>query len=370
MINSIAKSELIRLFSIPSAPSFWRQPAVQAARLQGGLYDCHLINEMLKNCEHNLPQPLTVADLQNGKVTLVVSTKACAELGISQQRTNEKCRKGQLQYIQLPGVYGRRIVLQSVVLLKKRARTDSPSNSKIVAHILSNTTHWVNKLVRRGALKAIPNSRPTAITYKSLHDYLVQNLPHWLTPEEWIEERLATDEPLMSFAEVARQLGGKERVLAAMQDGLLRYIGVPNNDRFARKFAPASVAEFLVGDEQVSRAMMAALFDVSEQSLKDWQACPVHTHRPYKLLRKSCILALIGQGLLNVTPEAWFNKQLAKKQPLVSCSTGAEYLGIAEKTLTALAYDRKISHVRLPTGEIRFTQNQLKGYKQNHLAKR
>lgn len=365
MNTRIRAQELQRLLAIGSTSRSWTLPAIKACRIGESVnYNRHLIDTFLADCEHNLPEPPTIDSLAKGIVVLVPSTDAQAQLRVSRTHINTLCDNGRLHYIRIPGARGFRIVQATI--------TANKLTTALVSRILDLSNSNVRQMLMRGELER-PADNPRLITEASLRRCLLSRLPPWLKPRDWIKRRLTTNETLISWADVERQLGGRKQVIEAVKDKNVWYIHVR---RKSYAFSPSSVAEFVMSQPPLELDTVAKLYDEPLTTVQEWQKhglleCIIHNHCGQKGIRKSCVLALLNRCLgHNVNTASWYDRQLDNPRPLRSFQKALNYLGLGQQELAALVDDKKVGHVLLPDNSIKFTFNQLAAYKTNHLAKR
>lgn len=368
MIRRITKQELAQLLDLPPKARFWHQPAVKAARIGASInYDCDLIDALFAGCKHNFAQPLAVADLLNKKIILIRARSAKEQLTIGPSQRRRDYQSGKLHYIKLPGTCELRLT-QATINVRSAKRVNRQSDKMTVAHIFGCATSAIRFL----KLETVPGSYPLIFKPDSLHRCLLEHLPPWITPEEWIEERLSTTQPLLLFVEVAKLLGGRSRVAEAMQQELLRYVRI----RVKHGFSPESVAEFIAYDEELSDAAICLLYDVGATAVRVWRkngilTCRIQGHGPPHQLKQTCVLVMLRETLSrSASAKLWLDQQLAAKKSLYDVQTAKTHLGISEKNLNRLVQDNKISHIRLPNGRVKFSHSQLERYKAKHIAGR
>ncbi len=375
MNTYVTKNELVQLLGITNRSYFWQAPAVQAARFgTSANYDCAVIDEVFRTCRHNFAEPLTAAKLLAGKVVLVTPPAAKQQLKVTHMQTMKDCYAGRLNYIFLPGVRGTRLSQSSITAVasaRERRAARLVSDCELAARILGIEVTGVRTLLARGILEAIEGTYPTEIKWDSLIRCLFDRLPSWITPAEWIEEQLATDKPLLSSTNVAKQLGGKQYLHEAMEQRLLRYIRIGGP---ASAFTQDSVAKFIASDEPVNDSMLAAIYDEPQTTIEHLRAegklaCTTHEHDDPQQLVKSCIVARLCETVA-YAPKKWMEQQIAKRAPLRTSAQAASYLGISLAELDDIVQAKRISHVRLPTGDVKFAPAPLKQFKVRHLAKR
>lgn len=372
-MNVIAKSELAELLGITTRSYFWQVPEVQAARSGTG-YDCTAINEVFRACQHNFTEPLTVAKLVAGSVILVTPPAAQLRLKVGHMQTMKDCYAGRLNYIFLPGVRGTRLSHSSITTVasaRERRASRLMSDCQVAARVLGIGVSGVKTLIARGTLKAVEGTYPTEIQWDSLLRCLFERLPSWITPAEWIDEQLATDKPLIASTDVARQLGGKQYMREAMKQQLLRYIKIGGP---ASAFTQDSVARFIASHEPVSDLMLALIYDEPQPTIVSWRAdgklaCTIHQHDDPQQLVTLCIVAALHQTIAR-EPQKWMEQRLAKGGNLRNATQAAFYLGVSVAELDQIARSQKLSHIRLPNGDMKFVQSTLRQYKTRHIAER
>ncbi|HSW81570.1 MAG TPA: hypothetical protein VLG40_04190 [Candidatus Saccharimonas sp.] len=378
MNTRIAKDELAQWLGISTRSIFWEQPAIKSARFgASNNYDCDKIDMLFASCNHNLPTPLTVADLAYGAVVLVTTPEAQKTLNASEPYVKRNLHSGKLRYIKLPGVRSFLITQASVdqfmyVRELKSKQPTSAAKNKVLAHIFGLTSSTITMMMTSGELEVVPESHPYRVRPDSVLRCLTARLPSWVTADEWLKERLATDEALLTLEDVSIQLGGRENVFEAIKQQSLRYITRHHN---GYGFSPKSVAEYLACEEPLDIATIAILYDANATTVKNWRArgklkCHIHGHSP-KRLTKSCFLAMLRETFTTTaSPKRWYDIQLAKKHRLHTFAQAVKYLGISANTLNEFVEHKRLSYIRLPNGEVKFAYTVLTNFKAKCLAKR
>jgi len=374
LTNCIAKTELARLLDTPLTSRFWDHASVEAARI-GADFDCTLVNALFKNCRNNFAEPLTIADLVNKKIVLVRAARVKTVL--DRIKRKRRYRYNRLRYIQLPGTCEFRITQASIdcVNTTKASTVPKPFNfqndSETVAHIVGCTPSSVPYLVSCGVLQTVPGTNPLRYKQNSLRRCLLQRLPPWVTPEDWIDERLSTTQPLLAFANVVKALGSEAAVHEAIRLELLRYITVKR--RFA--FSPDAVTEYILSEPPLNNNVFSALYDVSLTTVQLWRrsgklTCRLHPGMPKHQMRQSCSLVLLRKTLPPAHAVGWLNNRQTVRRPLYNSQAATELLGISHYGLRQAIRHGTIGHVLLPNDKVKFTYDQLRRYKAKHLAKR
>lgn len=328
-------------------------------------YSYKVLNEFFRSCEHNLPQPLTIEDLLEGRIELVKSAEAAAFSSISQQTIRNHMYAGRIHYIRLsPGRI--RIVKSSL-----RRANEKPADHFTLtegAEILGFTKKGLHNLYDSRELTQRYDEQNMPYMIKDdFYEVIKNRAPDWFDPLLIVLDRIASSrEPLLTFTQTTHVLGGALRVRTLMAEQRLPYINFGTN----YMFFPEHVSKYFECDEIVTIQMIGTLFDTPADVVQAWVddgrlACSAHDHSEAPDFKKACILNILDKCLPKMTPSLrWYDRQLQRPQRLRTVQRAATYLGVTEAEVMSLLGNNMLFGMRTPAAELKFTFNQVKDCKQ------
>lgn len=208
------------------------------------------------------------------------------------------------------------------------------------------------------------------ITEASLRSYLGRHLPQWVSVDGWLDDCWVADESLVPMREVAKILTIPRRTTrVALAERQARYIERRSVNGGSSLFVLSSwVQSQIEKDAPLTNAQSARLIGVTVQAADYWwrsglSICPIAFHNHAQgdvLLWRSCWVAYLRNNCAHeLTPTIeWFvHRRLVTSEPpeLMSVGRLSERSGCDPEMLRSLAATGKLSYIRTPGGEYRFT---------------
>jgi|GEM_PF-6452857 len=301
------------------------------------------LDALLAAGARNFATPPTIQSLRQNEVTLLTTERAAHLLGRSPKTIPDIIRLGRLPAIKLNHSY--RIPLESV--LDYLDIEEDPSRiSRQQAELVLGGSRWlVTQLVGDGSLVETshphnPHLRP--VTRESLLAYLQREgvLPDWIDPEDWLDERIASGEPLVTTGVAATRLVlHRSKLPALLQNGSLRYIRPQAGVTIMVE--PASIQAYLRQLKPLTFEELGKIFAMNVASA--WHArqkgrldCPIHAHDDNKLY-EPCVLALLHTMLTPGTyAPHWYRGRLYSNMPTVTLTEAALLLETTSKQVVRM----------------------------------
>lgn len=249
---------------------------------------------------------------------------------------------------------------------------DNPEliDRKNASHILGASQRYIRRLVQNGCLQSrrVQCGRFYAhpLTKDSLTALLLQLLPPWVSPEDWIEDRLDSKEPLLSIPEVARQLRIKpDDAVRLLRKEKLPYINSPGSKYTRRKVQPDTLRAYLEFGKKLSVNDLRRILCCTTSGFKNWRRngylnCNIHTDHTL-ITYRSCVLALLRKWLSpGIAPGNWYNARLSGNRRVYGSVKAAQYLGVSQTKLRKMARMGEIQCLKWPHGQIIITYEQLR----------
>ncbi|HSW81569.1 MAG TPA: hypothetical protein VLG40_04185 [Candidatus Saccharimonas sp.] len=323
------------------------------------------INSFLKSCAHNLVSPLTFEDLRSGTVELLTEHEATEYSGYSSHILKDVNKTG-IQYIFLTP-QNKRFVKSSIPI---KPTFSGSIGLELATHITGLALATLKAYVTKGILKKQSGGRgkgPVRIAPEQMLDFLKIQLPDWINPQNWYDDRLDSPLPLLCLEDTVRQLGTIVHFNEAMQAKELLYI-CTNHRQNVHAFLPESIAGFVEREPPIDVSKIGVIIGVSPGVLYDnwrkygYRLCPLHDHTEWGY-RKTCILAFLKNALpAYVSPDRWFARQTTDPQELFHLLAAMERLGKSRQEVLDAIAAGTLKGLRLPNENYRFTERQLTNY--------
>ncbi|HSE60733.1 MAG TPA: helix-turn-helix domain-containing protein [Candidatus Saccharimonadales bacterium] len=340
-----------------------------SAKTIGGVahYNVQNVNDLLERGARNFAQTPTVAALQAGTLTLLRPEEACVRLGISKDVLYTRVRTQRLSAIKL--LDSLRLDAASVEAYLAAARSADLIPRTRAAHALGVTMAPLKQWVRSNDLDcvAVPDNlhlRP--VTRESLLRLLTKLLPDWIDPNDWLEDRLDDNRPLMSLKDLLPYLGFDtkgEQAHALMDAQRLMYLRLPGGDL---KFSPLSVDAVLDREPPLTSLQLGTLFGVPGSAVRRWRSsgrlsCRLHMHEEHELYRP-CVLEILRTCLdTGIPARSWYDWRMRRTDPLLTSEELANALGVPVDHIPQLVNAGILRGIREPGTETRrFAANQVK----------
>lgn len=344
-------------------------------RIKRGEYLIADVDAFLKNGARNFDKPPTWDDLDTGRIVLLHPEEAMAQFNIKKERLDGLRRSKHVAYIKFPG--GRAGVRYCLATMTKVLGGDRnlitlSQTVRILARPIAN----VRRLIEAGKLERVfnpHNPMPLHVSHASLAVFLgTQNqLPPWVTPEEWIADCLSTDKPLVGAPEILAMLDIRRRFLPRLlRRHKVWFIRVPRRDPAGRiKISPVWLETHDELKGIYSPEDVARLFSVEVGRVHTWAAdglivCPLpaHDHSNSPFLWEMCWAAYLErQSSPYPRSLARFHIHVRKRfnTKLLNAREFAGQLLISEQEVIALAQEGTLRGIKTPDGTWRFSANQV-----------
>lgn len=270
------------------------------------------VNVWLAARARGFANPPTIEQLISGEITLVLTEVAAPQLteGLSIrdpiQFTWRRIAKGRLESVLVrprTWVVTTRSV-QRLALEWQQAEDLTMEEMRRVFGFGRSATFY--RLVERGELEVVKDPvhahriRVTRQSANNLLRTLLERANAPIEPEDWLEDRLRSSEPLVTVRQAARQLVityGKAREL--LRDGTLLYIPSPQGSKWF--VSPESIAECEKQEQLVTAIDQAAVFGVKEDDARKWRhgsrfLCAAHPHKTPNATYRRCLVQYLQQG--------------------------------------------------------------------------
>lgn len=211
------------------------------------LYDSEAIDAFLKTRPHTFPSQPTIAQILNGEVTLITAQTGMSRLGIKDYDIlSHHIKSSRLHAIHLVNSWR----LSEQCLEAERQILFSPDLllRATVCHILGLSQGTLHALIASGRLETTTFRTLTGnvpVKKASLIKLLSDILPEWITPLEWLKERLEDTLELVLIKDACTRLKiGRTDLMKLMQNRQLRYISAPTTQRKRLLISPLSLEEY------------------------------------------------------------------------------------------------------------------------------
>lgn len=321
------------------------------------------INAFLAREVRGMAAP-TYNRLLKGEVTLVSARVAQKQLGVSRGNIRVLVRKNRLAATKI-GAFWR--IEQASLEQRVRLRQYTVQN---VARIIGTCTDVVCDLIKTGEL-AWADDPDKVVNPATLAEYVRRHLPKWARPnvEEWIEQRLDSQRPLLIGPEVCRILALHPNKLSGFLER--ERIGYIYSPRFElRRVSPEALDDYLSLEPAVPSAEVADWFGVDPAIVRGWSergllVCPIpyHNHNDDRLY-ESCWLGIL-QPLLSKGSFAsnWLGYRKRYRARLLGLEAAAVKAGVSAEDMAKVLEEKGVpSGIRTPDGEWRVSVPQMKYY--------
>lgn len=323
----ISTSDLSRLLGLqPAVMPHW--PAeLRPATVMPRLHRYRDVNEWLAEPgrAHGFDIPPTIEQMISGEITLVLRERAAQmlteglELNDPLSYIGRRIANGRLESLLLRP-YTWVVSVRSVQrLIAERQELENDFTLEETSHIFGIRGTSLVRVRQRGLVVYRPKDsqfrRVTRQSARALLQELLTEAGSPLSPDDWIDDRESSSEPLMTVPQVAATLGLiKADVRQLLKEGKLAYIPSPEGSKWF--ISPESVAFYKENAQPLAIAEQAKIFGVLANRVSTWRGqgllnCPLHPHEPLTMYTW-CIVAYlkdrVGPG---VDPARWVRNALA-----------------------------------------------------------
>jgi hypothetical protein len=278
-------------------------------------------------------------------------------------------RQGRLHALQLrPLIWV--VSVQSIEALLRARRTDALTYDELY-HAIAVRGTTLHRAVHRGDLTLVAdpdNAKKKRVVVESVLTLLKRLIPSHLrvSPEDWLDDRMHTTEPLLSVPETAERLGLIENdVRDLLVQGVLVHIRAPAGVKFW--IAPDSIAAYEALCKPLTLEEKGLIFGapsstVSKWHAKGWLRCPLHQHeQPYTMYRPCMVAFLRSRCAPGVDPRRWIRTCVTDGIILWNAKQAGAETGITPTQLDQ-ATGGKIPYIIDPGGGNKYDAAAVKRY--------
>lgn len=362
--QEIGMHALAQLLGVTPAFFKSRRRAGTLVPNQAGRYSLEQIDTvLLQPGARNFVEPPRMVQLLNRELTLITSAQVSTLLGISETSVYTWLYEGTLPGIKLGGRTWRLSSSHAVELKALQAKHDTLSRSRVMQVLGISDFKLVQAFVKHGPLveaKSPPGhaTRVKSVTRQSVLELLEALLPNWLSPEDWLEDRLAVAQPLLPPSAAAELLGiRRDDVPALLTQEQLPYLTLPS--RYVR-VPSSSVEVYLERLSPLPMSTIQVVLGANRAAAYSWRqqgklSCPFALHHHSKEdvdLCKPCLLGVLKQWLSpGLSPGKWYASRMTRPVPLLSSADVAKRIGEpTARRVEQLAATGQLKGIRYPSG--------------------
>lgn len=367
----VSGADLQQWLGVTRRPLYqWNQDGLLRWR-EYGVYESDDVDAFLMAHAYNFPYMPSVAHFRSNELELVDLQVVQEQLSVSRMYARFLAQR-HLAHIQFPGVSGHfRVNRQDLMALSCQMRNSV--SVEWLAAAVGLTRQTIVRAVAAGELVRVPgpesDRKKTHVSGATATRYLRWRLPTWVSVEDWASECSRPDFALVDASTAAVMLGISEHnAPAELNARRARYTATTLG--LYMQVSLAWITEQLQIEPSYRAADVARLFDVTEETVKNWRrkgliTCSIKGHphpREARYLMRPCWIAYFRA---NCSPGykgvAWhfveWRVAHASPPPLLTLEEVSRRLGRTEQTVLRWTRKGRLQGVLLPTSGWVFDSN-------------